>query len=85
MIFFDSLMVIFVIVAIAMVIYYGVTENITPMHVAFTIMFLLCIALLSLLYIDNRTPPTTTHYKITITSSSHPFHISMPKGVLNHG
>lgn len=65
----DVLMVIAVISCILIAIYFVIIEGFNLMMVSFQMLFLMLVALLTLMYLDGRNEPTQTQYTITIIQS----------------
>lgn len=65
----DVLMVIAVVSCILIAIYFVILEGFNLMMVSFQMLFLMLVALLTLIYLDGRNEPTQTQYTITISQS----------------
>lgn len=65
--FLDILMVLAVVASIFIAMYFVVVEDFNLMMVAFQMLFLMLVALATLMYVDGRHNPAQTQYTITIS------------------
>lgn len=65
--FLDILMVLAVVASIFIAMYFVVVEDFNLMMVAFQMLFLMLVALATLMYVDRRHNPAQTQYTITIS------------------
>lgn len=63
----DILMVLTVVASIMIAVYFVVVEDFNLMMIAFQMLFLMLVALGTLMYLDGRNTSTQTQYTITIS------------------